>query len=170
MEVNMVFVIPEEFTALESDDAELALSAERAVFEKSVKLGEHMKLLYVKGHLNGVPVNRMMINGGASVNIMSVSLFKELGHTEGDLKWTNMSLSGFLGEPAEAKGIVSKELTIGSKAMPTAFFDVDVKGCYNMLLGHDWIHTNCCIPSTLHQCVAQWVGNKVEIVGADDSA
>jgi hypothetical protein len=88
MEVNMVFVIPEEFMAPESDDAELALSAERAVFEKSVKLGEHMKLLYVKGHLNGVPVNRMMINGGASVNIMSVSLFKELGHTEGDLKWT----------------------------------------------------------------------------------
>jgi hypothetical protein len=82
----------------------------------------------------------------------------------------SMSLSGFLGEPAEAKGIVSKELTIGSKAMPTAFSDVDVKGCYNMLLGHDWIHTNCCIPSTLHQCVAQWVGNKVEIVGADDSA
>jgi hypothetical protein len=59
-----------------------------------------------------------VIDGGASINIMPMSLFKELGHTEGDLKWTNMNLSGF---SAEAKGIVSKELTIGSKTMLTTF-------------------------------------------------
>jgi hypothetical protein len=51
------------------------------------------------------------------------------------LKKTNMSLSGFLGEPAEAQGIVSKELTVGSKIVPTTFFMVDVKGRYNVLLG-----------------------------------
>jgi hypothetical protein len=51
-----------------------------------VKPGEHKKPLYVKGHLDEVPVNQMMIDGRASVNIMLVSLFKELGHTEGDLK------------------------------------------------------------------------------------
>jgi hypothetical protein len=155
MEVNMVFVIPEEFRAPESDVAELALGTERAMFEKLVKPGEHKKPIYVKGHLDEVPVNQMMIDGGASVNIMLVSLFKELGHTEGDLKYTNMSLSGFLGEPAEAKGIVSKELTIGSKTMPTACLIVNVKGHYNVLLGRDWIHANGCIPSMLHQCVTQ---------------
>jgi hypothetical protein len=57
MEVNMVFVIPEEFKAPESDVAELALGAERDVFEKTMKPEEHMKLLYVKGHLDGVPMN-----------------------------------------------------------------------------------------------------------------
>jgi hypothetical protein len=61
-----------------------------------------------------------------------------------------MSLSGFSGEPAEARGIVSKELTVGSKTVPTAFFIVDVKGRYNVLLGRDWIHMNDCVPSTLH--------------------
>jgi hypothetical protein len=70
-----------------------------------------------------------------------------------------MSLTGFAGEPAEAKGIVSKELIVGSKTLPTAFFIVDVKGRYNVLLGRDWIHANRCIPSTLLQCVMQWVGN-----------
>jgi hypothetical protein len=54
-----------------------------------------------------------------------------------DLKKTNMSLSSFSGEPAEAKGIVSKELTVGSKTIPTAFFMVDIKGWYNVLLGQD---------------------------------
>jgi hypothetical protein len=44
----------------------------------------------------------------------------------------NMSLIGFAGEPAEAKGIMSKELTDGSKTLSMAFFVVDMKGCYNV--------------------------------------
>jgi hypothetical protein len=47
---------------------------------------------------------------------------------------------------------------------------VDVKGKYNVLLGCDWIHANGCVPSTLHQCVIQWVGDEVEVIGVDDSA
>jgi hypothetical protein len=51
---------------------------------------------------------------------------------------------------------------------PTTFFMVDVKGCYNMLFGQDWIHTNGCVPSTLHQCIIQWIGDDVEVVQADE--
>jgi hypothetical protein len=58
---------------------------------------------------------------------------------------------------------------VGSKTVPTAFFVVNVKGRYNVLLGRDWIHMNECMPSTLHQCLIQWVGNRVETVGADDA-
>jgi hypothetical protein len=78
---------------------------------------------------------------------------------------TNMMLSGFLGEASDAKGIIFEELTVGSKTVLTTFFVVDVKGKYNILLGRDWIHANGCVPSTLHQCVVQWVGDEV-----DDSA
>jgi hypothetical protein len=78
-----------------------------------------------------------------------------LDHVKGDLKRTNLSLSGFAGDPMEAKGIIYKEITVGSKTVPTAFFVVDVKGCYNVLLERDWIHTNERVPSTLHQCVIQ---------------
>jgi hypothetical protein len=80
-----------------------------------------------------------------------------------------MSLSGFSGEPTDAKGIVAKELTIRSKTMPTTFFIVDVKGRYNVLLGRDWTHANRCVPSMLHQCVVQWVGDNVEVVEAYES-
>jgi hypothetical protein len=76
-------------------------------------------------------------------------------------------LSGFLGELAEAKGIVCKELMVGSKTVPNVFF-VDVKGRSNVLLGHDWIHANGCVLSMLHQCVIQWVGEQVEIIRAGD--
>jgi hypothetical protein len=113
-------------------------------------------------------MGHMLVDGGASVNIMLLSMFKRLGHEEGDLKRTNLSLSGFAGELTEAKGIVCKELTVGSKTVPMTFFVVDIKGRYNVLLGRDWIHANECIPSTLHQCVVQWVGNEVEVVKADE--
>jgi hypothetical protein len=85
-EVNMVFTIPEEFCAPEIEVAELALGAERDVFKKPLKLSEHMRPLYIRGHLDGVSVRWMMVDGGASVNIMSLTLFERLGHTEGDLR------------------------------------------------------------------------------------
>jgi hypothetical protein len=124
----MVFVIPEEFHALESEVAEMALGAERVVFENLVEVGKHMRPLFIKGHLNGKPMGRMMVDGGASINIMSLDVFERLVHVEGDLKKTNLSLSEFLGEPAVARGMVSKELTVGSKTVPTTFFVMDVKG------------------------------------------
>jgi hypothetical protein len=43
-----------------------------------------------------------------------------------------------------------------------------VKGKYNLLLGRDWIHANGCVPSTLHQCLIQWIGDDVEVVAAED--
>ena len=66
----------------------------------------------------------------------------------------------------DAKGFsrICVELTISSKTLPTTFFVISGKGAYNLLLGRDWIHANCCIPSTMHQCLVQWVGDKIEIV------
>jgi hypothetical protein len=102
MEVNMVFIIPDEFCAPGSEVAELNPWVERAVFEKLEQGGEHMKPLFVKGHLNGMSVGCMMIDEGASVNIMPLWMFEKLGHHEDDSKKTNLSLSGFSGELAEA--------------------------------------------------------------------
>jgi hypothetical protein len=150
MDVNMVFMIPTEFHAPTEDVTELALGAERAMFEKPKNLGAHMKPLFIQGHLDGMPIGHMLIDGGASINILPLSLLKKLSHVKGDLKRTNLSLSGFAGDPTEAKGIICKEVMVGSKTMPTTFFMVDVKGHYNVLLGWDWIHVNECVPSTLH--------------------
>ena len=39
-----------------------------------------------------------------------------------------------------------------------------------MILGHDWVHANQCVPSTMHQFLIQWVEDEVEIIYADASA
>jgi hypothetical protein len=137
VDVNMVFTIPTKFRAPTEDIAELALGAERAVFEKPENSGAHMKPLFIRGHLDGMPIGHMLVDRGASVNILSLLLFKKLGNVEGDLKHTNLSLSSFAGDPMEAKGIFCKEVTVGRKTVPMAFFVVDMKGHYNVLLGWD---------------------------------
>ena len=68
-----------------------------------------------------------------------------------------------------ALGALCIDLTIGSKTLPTTFFVINGKGFYNLLLGRDWIHANCCIPSTMHQYFIQWDDDVVEIVSADSS-
>ena len=80
---------------------------------------------------------------------------------------TNMVLKDFGGNPSENKGVLNVVLTIGSKTVPTTFFVIDGKGSYSLLLGRDWIHANCCIPSTMHQSLIQWQGNKIEVVPTD---
>jgi hypothetical protein len=64
---------------------------------------------------------------------------------------TNLMHNGVEGNPMEAWGVISLELTVGSKSLTTMFFIIEVQGNYSVILGHDWIHTNRCIPSTLHQ-------------------
>jgi hypothetical protein len=80
LDVNMVFVIPEEFCSSEMEVAELCAGVERVVFKRPPKLREHMKPLYIRGHLDGIPVGRMMVDGSASNNIMPMSLYEKLGH------------------------------------------------------------------------------------------
>jgi hypothetical protein len=49
-------------------------------------------------------VGWMMVDGDTSVNIMPLTTFQRLGQQDDELKQMNMSLTGFLGEPPEARG------------------------------------------------------------------
>jgi hypothetical protein len=109
-------------------------------------------MLYIRGHLDSMPVARMLVDGGAVVNVMPYSTFKKLGKTDVELIKMNLMITGIGGDgPIGPKGVASMELTVGSKTTPTTFFIAEIQGNYNTILGHDWIHANHCVPSTLHQ-------------------
>jgi predicted house-cleaning NTP pyrophosphatase (Maf/HAM1 superfamily) len=97
----------------------------------------------------------MLIDGGVAINLMSYVMFKKLEQADVELVKTNLTLNGVGGNTIEARGIVYMELTIGSKSLAIAFFIVKVQGNYSAILGHNWIHTNHCVPSTLHQFLIQ---------------
>ena len=76
------------------------------MFQKSSEKDNHLNSLYMRGHINGKPVTRMLVDGGAIVNLMPYSLYKKLGGQDEDLIKTNMTVSGGGGsEPLSAKGV-----------------------------------------------------------------
>ena len=129
----------------------------------------HLKALFLKGFVDGKPVAKMLVDGGATVNIMSYAMLCKLGKSNEDLTEMDMMLKDFEGVVSLAVGALCVDLTIGSKTLPTTFFVINGRGSYSLLLGRDWIHANCCILSTMHQCLIQWIGEVVEVVSADSS-
>jgi hypothetical protein len=85
MKINMVFELPSLFWEPEEEVAEFTLGARAASFEKPEKLVQHMKPLFVKGYVEGRPVQQIMVDGGARVNVMLVATFEKMGFRENEL-------------------------------------------------------------------------------------
>jgi hypothetical protein len=130
--------------------------AKQATFDKPAK-NQHMRPLFLRGYINGKPLNKMFVDGGAAVNVMPYTTFRKLGLDLGDLTPTTIVLNDFAGNPSDTKGCVHVDFMIGSKTLLTTFFVIEGKGAYSLLLGRDLIHVNFCIPSTMHQQLVHWV-------------
>jgi hypothetical protein len=63
------------------------------MFEKPEESSQHMKPLYIWGHIEGKPVSRMLIDGGAAVNLMLYTVFKKLERENDKLMKTNLTLN-----------------------------------------------------------------------------
>jgi hypothetical protein len=110
MDINMVFTLPTEFSGVEEEVAQMCLIPKEVVFEKPEGLSQHLKLLYIRGHIDKKLISRMLIDGGAVVNLMPYTVFKKLGWEDNKLMKTNLM---------EARDVGSKSLTI-------VFFVVEV--------------------------------------------
>jgi hypothetical protein len=170
MDINMVFTLPTEFRVIEEEVVQMCLSPKEAVFEKPDESSQHLKPLYVRGHIDGKLIPRMLVDGGATVNLMPYTVFKKLGWEDDELVKTNLTRNSVGGNPMEARGVISMELTVGSKLLATTFFVIEVQGNYSVILSRDWIHANCCILSTFHQFLIQWIDDEIEVVHVDASA
>jgi hypothetical protein len=139
--------------------AQLTLEPKQAIFGKPEDgKRQHLKALFLKGYVNGKPVTKM-----------SYTMLCKIGKSDEDLTQIDKMLVDFEGNVSPAQGAICVELTIGSKTLPTTFFVIKGRGSYNLMLGQDWIHANCCIPSTMHQWIIQWIGDSVEVVQGETS-
>jgi hypothetical protein len=98
---NMVFIIPLEFYALDRKElpvAQLDFGPRPVIFEKpQEKNYKNLKALYLKGYINSHPVNKILVDTGAAVNIMTYSVLCRLGLSAEDLIKTNVTLRDFNG-------------------------------------------------------------------------
>jgi hypothetical protein len=149
MKINIIYLSFTDYSLLEEEEvSQLVLGPRDAIFKKPVESGDHLKPWYIRGHLDGTPVVHMFIDGGAAVNAIHYSTLKKLGKIDAELIKMNMTIIGGDGSIGP-KGVASMELTVASKTIPTVFFIVEIQGNYNAILGRDWIHVSCCVPSTL---------------------
>jgi hypothetical protein len=79
MDINMVFMLLAEFRGVKEEVAQMCLSSMEARFEKPKELSQHLKPLYIQGYVYRRLISRMLIDGGAAVNLMPYAMFKKLG-------------------------------------------------------------------------------------------
>ena len=112
----------------------------------------------------------MLVDGGASVNLLLHCLLKKIGLSETDLKPHNVVLCNYEGKSRSSLGAIEVDLVVGTVKWPTLFLVVESKGNYNLLLGREWIHGVGVVPSTMHQRLSLWKDNGVlENIEADQS-
>ena len=112
----MAFLLPSEFKAPADQEvysdfdeskyeemvAQLTL-IQQAIFDKPIK-HRYLKALYVKSFVDGKPMSKMLVDGGASVNLMPYTTFCKLGKGPEDLIETNMMLKDFGGNVSKTRG------------------------------------------------------------------
>jgi hypothetical protein len=62
MDVNMVFTLSVEFMGVEEEFTQMCLNPKEVVFEKLEESNQHLKPLYVWGHIDGKPISRILID------------------------------------------------------------------------------------------------------------
>jgi hypothetical protein len=126
MDINMVFTLLAEFKGVKEEVSQMCLDPKEVMFEKLEESSQHLKPLYIRDHINGRLISRMLINDGTAVNLILYSIFKKLGREDDELMKTNLTFNGVGGNPMEARGIISMELTVGSKSLATALFVIEM--------------------------------------------
>ncbi|CAL8996893.1 unnamed protein product [Prunus brigantina] len=127
----------------------------------------HLKPLYVSAHVEGVPISKVFVDCGATVNVLPCSLMKKLAKTKEDLIPSDVVMSSFVGDKSKTVGVLPLKITVADQTRVAAFYVVESSVDYNILLGCDWIHQAGCIPSSLFQPLYFWDGQKVSIHPAD---
>ncbi|KAF3456045.1 hypothetical protein FNV43_RR00688 [Rhamnella rubrinervis] len=73
-------------------------------FEKPARnVAQHLKPLYICAHIDGRPVNRVLVDNGATVNILLTFMMKQLGKEDQDLIPTKLMMTILLEELPSAK-------------------------------------------------------------------
>nr|CAD1827314.1 unnamed protein product [Ananas comosus var. bracteatus] len=102
----------EELTVAQSQ-LEDAKVADAVVFEKPSALQTRfVRPLFVRALIQGRPVGRVMVDGGAIVNVMPTPFFKKLCKSEDELKPTDTIMADFTRNSQQTRGVLTIELTV----------------------------------------------------------
>uniref|UniRef100_A0A151UEZ6 Uncharacterized protein n=1 Tax=Cajanus cajan TaxID=3821 RepID=A0A151UEZ6_CAJCA len=132
------------------------------------KMKGHLKPLLLILMIEGHEVNKVLVDGGAAVNILLRTMLKRFGKSTADLKPHNILISDYAGNSSHLEGMILLDVQIGSMKRTTMFIVTPSKTNFNVLLGREWIHGVGAIPSTVHQKIFFWNDDEgLEVLDAD---
>lgn len=134
-----------------------------------INMLNHVRPLYVRATLDGIPVSKVLVDNGAAINILPVATMKKLGKDSHDLVPTDVLVSSFVDDITTTRGILPLNVGVGRQITLSAFFVIESRASYNALLGRDWIHAAACLPSSMHQALILWGQTGPEVIAADPS-
>jgi hypothetical protein len=111
MDVNVI-TFSADCTIIGDDEhvvAQFDFGPKEAAFTKPKESVNHLKPLFVRSHIDGIPIAKMLVDGGAAVNLMPYSLYRKLGKQDDKLVKTNMTLNG-VGTDSSIKARESRPL------------------------------------------------------------
>ena len=103
-------------------EVELEFPPGKIIFEKpSKRMSLYLKPLFIKVHMDGIPINRVLVDNGAIVNILPSGMLKNINKIEADLIRLDVLVSGFASKFTKTRGIILVELKVGNKITNVAF-------------------------------------------------
>ncbi|XP_021736147.1 uncharacterized protein LOC110702700 [Chenopodium quinoa] len=103
-------------------------------------------------------VDRILIDGGSSTNIIYISAFNELNLDKKDLKWVSYEVTGFNGSRLSPEGIIELSVRVGERSrrrdVRAEFLVINFPSPYNVIKGRPLIHKIGGVVSTYHLAMA----------------
>ncbi|GLJ33105.1 hypothetical protein SUGI_0666270 [Cryptomeria japonica] len=141
--------VPHSLTFTEADDASVSQP--------------HNAPLHVEAFIHKHRIKRVLIDGGAGLNICTLSTIKQLGYSDKAVNSTNkITIKAYDDEERSSKGTVTLPLKVGPVIKDVVCQVLNLDLTYNILLGHPWIHEMRAVPSTYHRCI-KFPHNRVEV-------
>lgn len=141
--------VPHSLTFTEADDASISQP--------------HNAPLHIEAFIHKHRIKRVLIDGGAGLNICTLSTIRQLGYSDKAVNSTNqITIKAYDDEEHSSKGTVILPLRIGPVTKDVVCQVLDLDLTYNILLGRLWIHEMRAVPSTYHQCI-KFPHNGVEV-------
>src|ERR1051325_2888218 len=116
----------------------------------------HLKPLLIRAKVEETAINKVLVDCGATVNIMPHHILKKIGKFDTDIRSHNMVPSDYKGRTKTTMGVIQVNITVGSVTRPTIFMVIQGRPSYNLLVDREWLHGIGVVPSSMHQRLIIW--------------
>lgn len=137
VDINMVMILPGPSSIPRSPEDLLAVDLKEIIPMNGPNRHRHLKSLYIIAQVEGMSLSKVFVDYGAMVNILPSLMMKKLSKIERDLILSGFTMSNFISDKTNTKGVLPLKITMANQTRIAAFYVVDSNVDYNMLLDQD---------------------------------